>query len=121
MKITVLSYEGGILWGTARVKFVPNWIERLSGYKLNIKEYQWEGDTYWGGGERKWYSKKTGKDFGRFPEIDNYIRKRKYNRENKEMVVESEDLSLYNAFEGIDDLTPTVTKLMKEIREVRRT
>ena len=90
MKATVLSYEGGIAWGTARVKFTPNWVERRLGYKLDIKEYKWEGGTYTFGGERKWYDKKTGKVFGRFPEIDNYIRERKYNRQNKEMVSENE-------------------------------
>ena len=86
MKITVLSYEGGILWGTARVRFTPNWLERKLGYKQRIKAYEWEGSTYTFGGERKWYDKKTGNVFGRFPEIDNYIRMRKYNQK-KETVV----------------------------------
>lgn len=86
MKVTVLSYEGGVAWGTARVKFFPNWLERRFGYKPEIKEYKWEGGTYMFGGERKWYDMKSGKVFGRFPEIDNYIRMRKYNVK-KETVV----------------------------------
>ena len=86
MKITVLSYEGGVLWGTARVKFTPNGLGRLFGFEEYIKLYEWEGGTYRFGGERIWYDKKTGKVFGRFPEIDNYIRMRKYNQK-KETVV----------------------------------
>jgi len=78
MKITVLSYEGGIIWGTARVRYTPNWLERQFGVKQRIKAFEWEGGTYTFGGERKWYDKKTGKVYGRFPEIDNYIRKRNY-------------------------------------------
>ena len=86
MKITVLSYEGGICWGTARVRFTPNCIGRFFGRKEIVKEYEWEGSTYTFGGERKWIDRKSGKVFGRFPEIDNYIRKEKYKRQDKERV-----------------------------------
>ena len=79
MKATVLSYEGGILWGTARVKFTPNWLERKLGYTEKVKEYEWEGTTYRFGGEREWIDRRTGVVIGRISKIDNYIRKRKYN------------------------------------------
>ena len=103
MKATVLSYEGGILWGTARVRYTPNWLERKFGTKERVKEFEWEGGTYWFGGERIWFIRKTGKLYGRFPEIDNFIRKQKYNIRPKEQVVEEkENRAHYDAFHGMD-------------------
>lgn len=102
MKTEVLSYEGGILWGTARVQFTPNKIGRFFGRKEEIRMFEWEGSTYTFGGERKWFDKKTGKEIGRFPKIDNYIRKVKFNTKPEETVVETPNH--YDAFYYMEDL-----------------
>lgn len=101
MKVTILSYEGGIIWGTARVRYTPSWLERKFGFTEMVKLYEWEGGTYTFGGERIWYDKATGKVYGRFPEIDNYIRMRKYNAKPKESI-SFENPCHYDAFHGTD-------------------
>ena len=121
MKATVLSYEGGILWGTARVRYTPNWIERKFGYTEKVKEYEWEGGTYTFGGERKWYDKKTGDIYGRFPEIDNFIRLRKYNTRPKEQVVEEkENRALYDAFASVGEATVKLQEVLAKKKQHER-
>ena len=119
MKITVLSYNEPRIWGTARVLFTPNRLEKLLGYKPKTKEYKWEGDTYTFGGEMKWYDMETGQVYGRFPEIDDFIRKQRYNKPPKELI--KEDLLDYDAFRNIDDSLIEFQKLTKNLKDLKET
>lgn len=118
MKVTVLSYEGGFVCGTAVVQFTPNWLERKFGYTTKTREFKWEGSTYWAGGERKWFNK-DGTVYGRFPEIDDFIRKQRYNKPPKELI--KEDLLDYDAFRNIDDSLIEFQKLTKNLKDLKET
>lgn len=121
MRTTVLSYEGGILWGTARVRFSPNWMERRFGFTEKVKEYEWEGTTYRFGGEREWIDPETGKIIGRIPKIDNYIRKVKYNtRVTEQVVKEYEDRSLYDTFASLGETTLELQTLLGKKKQNER-
>ena len=121
MRTTVLSYEGGILWGTARVRFSPNWVERSFGFTEKVKEYEWEGTTYRFGGEREWIDPETGKIIGRIPKIDNYIRKVKFNTRPKEQVVEEhENRTLYDAFASLGESTIELGQLLAKKKQNER-
>ena len=78
MKTKVVKYKGGLCWGTATVEYIPNRLEKLFGVKSKTKKYKWEGTTYWIDGMKIWFDKETGKEYGRFGKIDNFIRKEKY-------------------------------------------
>jgi hypothetical protein len=57
------------------VSFIPNWFERLFNIKIKQKKFTHDNEIFiFNGGLFCWYDYETGKEYGSFPLLDNYLR-----------------------------------------------
>lgn len=97
MKATIIKIDTKFLDGAeVVVSYTPRFIGRLLGMKPKIKTYKWTGINYTFGGEKKWYDKESGKEVGRYPMLDDYLRKNVF---NKPPYKSTEKVSHYDAFD----------------------
>jgi hypothetical protein len=73
MKIERIEWNNPV----CTVYWTPNWLERLFKVKPKKVNYIDHGRIYVFGGQWKWFNE-DGSVYGRFEELDNYIRSIKY-------------------------------------------
>lgn len=78
MKIEKIEWQDPV----ATVHWIPNWLEKLFKVKPKTKKYVDQGRMYSFGGQWKWFNE-DGSVYGKFEELDNYVRGEEFKKLNK--------------------------------------
>jgi len=71
----IVEIKGNII----TVKWTPNKLLKLFGFKEKTTTYLHRGETYIFGGGYVWYEKETGKMYGKCEYLDTALRKQNWN------------------------------------------